>query len=198
MGGPDGGVLCQKTLPKAAPPGMPPGMHWKGGRYPPPPPSRAPSLRPATAFVIDSNRPQPLRQPPPTACVTASGAASEAPSLLMHPWMPPPLPQVTFTIKELHIVQEEAPKQVMLSFQVCNAANPARPAVTPGYIAKVLAGKADTAGPSSRALSDRIGLQHSFLAADAHNMTISFTQTGSTVLFDLQVRGRRDSPNNVS
>ena len=34
------------------------------------------------AFVTDSNRPQPLWQPPPTACLTASGAASEAPSLL--------------------------------------------------------------------------------------------------------------------
>ena len=71
-------------------------MHWKGGRYPPAPPSRAPSLCPATvpltpsarlnAFVTDSNRPQPLGQPPPTACSTASGAASEVPSLLMHPW----------------------------------------------------------------------------------------------------------------
>ena len=37
------------------------------------------------AFVTDSNRPQPLWQPPPTACLTASGTASEAPSLLMHP-----------------------------------------------------------------------------------------------------------------
>ena len=39
----------------------------------------------STAFVTDSNRPQPLRQPPPTACLTAPGAASEALSLLMHP-----------------------------------------------------------------------------------------------------------------
>ena len=38
------------------------------------------------AFVTDSNRPQPLRQPPPTACLTASQAASEVPSILMHPW----------------------------------------------------------------------------------------------------------------
>ena len=38
------------------------------------------------AFETDSNRPQPLRQPPPTACLTASGAASEAPSPLMHPY----------------------------------------------------------------------------------------------------------------
>ena len=70
-------------------------MHWKGG-LPPPPSSRAPSLCPATVplapsaslngfFVTDSNRPRPLWQPPPTAHLTASGAASEAPSLLMHP-----------------------------------------------------------------------------------------------------------------
>ena len=37
-------------------------------------------------FVTDSNRPQPLWQPPPTACLTASGAASEVPSLSPHPW----------------------------------------------------------------------------------------------------------------
>ena len=65
---------------------------------PPPPPSRVPyTLCPATvppkrqvpgsaAFVTDSTRPQPLWQPPPTACLTAF----EAPSLLMHP-PPPPL-----------------------------------------------------------------------------------------------------------
>ena len=68
------------------------GCIGRGGRYPP---SRAPSLCPATvpltasagfqASVTDSNRPQPLRQPPPTACLSASGAASEVPSLLMHP-----------------------------------------------------------------------------------------------------------------
>ena len=36
-------------------------------------------------LATDRNRPQPLWQPPPTACLTASGAASEVPSLLMHP-----------------------------------------------------------------------------------------------------------------
>ena len=44
------------------------------------------------AFVTDSNRPQPLRQPPPTACLTASGAASEAPSLPLS--LPRPLPSL--------------------------------------------------------------------------------------------------------
>ena len=37
------------------------------------------------AFITDSNRPQPVWQPPPTADFTASGAASEVPSLLMRP-----------------------------------------------------------------------------------------------------------------
>ena len=70
------------------------GMHWKRGRLPPPPPpSRAPGLCPATVPLTASaslngvcNRPQPLWQPPPTACLTAPGAASEARSLLMLLW----------------------------------------------------------------------------------------------------------------
>ena len=39
----------------------------------------------SVAFVTDSNRRQPLWQPPPTACRTASGAASAVPSLPTHP-----------------------------------------------------------------------------------------------------------------
>ena len=42
------------------------------------------------ALVTDSDRPQPHWQPPPTACLTASRATSEGPSLLMHPWPPHP------------------------------------------------------------------------------------------------------------
>ena len=68
-----------------------------GGGYPPPFPERPayaqplsmpmPSLCPASmAFVTDSARPQRSWQPPPTACLTVSGAASEVPSLLMHLW----------------------------------------------------------------------------------------------------------------
>ena len=74
----------------------PKGMQWDGGRYPPAPPLQGaepmpshclpdPQLPASMVCVTDSNRPQPLRQPPPTACQTASGAASEAPSLVPHP-----------------------------------------------------------------------------------------------------------------
>ena len=65
-----------------------------GGGTPPPPerPAYAQPLSPrrqvpgSMALVTDSNRPEPLWQPPPTACLTASGSASGAPSLLLHPW----------------------------------------------------------------------------------------------------------------
>ena len=69
----------------------------RGGGTPPPlqgAPSPCPATVPLTpnaglASVTDSNRPQPLRQPPPTACLTALEAA-EAPSLPMRPCPPPP------------------------------------------------------------------------------------------------------------
>ena len=41
------------------------------------------------AFVADSNRPHPLLQPPATACLPASGAASEVPSRLVRPCLSP-------------------------------------------------------------------------------------------------------------
>ena len=70
----------------------PPNLYKGGGEVPPPSssghPAYAPDARcqPQWALVTDSNRPQPLRRPPSTACPTASGAASEVPSLRMHPW----------------------------------------------------------------------------------------------------------------
>ena len=49
------------------------------------------SLTPSASmpFVTDSNRPQPLWQPPPTTHLTAPEASSEPPSLRMHPWLGP-------------------------------------------------------------------------------------------------------------
>ena len=61
-----------------------------------PSPSRLPSLCPASLSLTANcsfdgicdrqSRPQPLGQPPPTAHLSASGAAPEIPSLLMHFW----------------------------------------------------------------------------------------------------------------
>ena len=85
--------------------GVDKGCIGRGGGSPPPPPGRPAYAQPLSpgrqvpasmAFVTDSNRSQPLWQPPPTACLTASGAASEVPPLLMHPWgRPPPPPRST-------------------------------------------------------------------------------------------------------
>ena len=68
---------------------------WGGGY--PLTPSKAPSQRPATvlwtqvpasmAFVTTATAANRFGKPPPTACPTASGAVSEVPSLLMHPWL---------------------------------------------------------------------------------------------------------------
>ena len=81
-------------------------MHWKGGRYPPPPPPGRPAYAqplpperqvPASmAFVTDSNRPQPLWQPPPTACLTACGVTSEVLSRRRGNAPPPPSLQCLF------------------------------------------------------------------------------------------------------
>ena len=66
------------------------------GREVTPPPQPLPSrclfwrqVPASMAFVTASNRPQPLRKPPPTACLPASGAASDVPSLQRHPWPQP-------------------------------------------------------------------------------------------------------------
>ena len=59
-----------------------------------PMPSNCVQVPASMAFVADSKRPQPLWQPPSTAWLTASLAASEVTSLRMQPWegTPPPSP----------------------------------------------------------------------------------------------------------
>ena len=60
-----------------------------GGGTPPPPGRPAAVSLTSTALVTDGNRPQPLWEPPPTACPTASMAPCEVPSLVMHSWRTP-------------------------------------------------------------------------------------------------------------
>ena len=73
--------------------------------------------------------------------------------------------------------------------QVSNAANPAKPSLTQDYVLSVLKGEAK-AGPATSAMSDRIGLQHSFLAAKAHGMAASLRQSGDEVVFQVQATTR--------
>ena len=67
---------------------------------------------------------------------------------------------------------------VCLAFKVTNRRNPQRPSVTADYVQRVLSGTAQRGGSSGSPMSDQIGLQHSFLAAEAHCMTISLSQEG--------------------
>ena len=76
-----------------------------------------------------------------------------------------------------------AGRRARLRFRVTNAVNPKRPRVTDLFVKQVLSGKAQ---PQS-ALSDHIGLSHSFLAADAQGMEVSLVQEADCVLFEAVV-----------
>mmetsp|Transcript_64942 Transcript_64942/g.107807 ORF Transcript_64942/g.107807 Transcript_64942/m.107807 type:complete len:702 (-) Transcript_64942:310-2415(-) len=77
-------------------------------------------------------------------------------------------------------------QQIMrLTLLVSNAKNPARPEVTEDYVKDVVSGKA-VKGPSTSAMSDHIGLQHSFMAADTLGMTLSLKQRAQRVTAKLE------------
>ena len=76
--------------------------------------------------------------------------------------------------------------KVCVKFIVINRAKPTRPEITPGYVTKVLSDEVRR-GSSTSPTSDHIGLQHSFLAAQAGGMTVSLTQTAEDVMFAGQI-----------
>ena len=84
---------------------------------------------------------------------------------------------------KLVVTTTEIEERVRLTFLLTNRANPSRPTVTPEYIDRVLSGESRKAGASTSAMSDQIGLQHAFLAADLHNMETSLVQVGTQVEF---------------
>ena len=78
-----------------------------------------------------------------------------------------------------------SPQRMRLTILVSNAKNPARPAVTEDYVRDVVSGKA-VKGPSTSAMSDHIGLQHSFMAAGVLGMTLSLGQRAQRVTAELE------------
>ena len=74
----------------------------------------------------------------------------------------------------------------LLKFIVSNAVNADRPCVTQEYVTKVLSGEALQQSATS-AMSNRVGLQHCFEAAKAHDMTASLQQREQRVFFESQV-----------
>jgi hypothetical protein len=95
----------------------------------------------------------------------------------------PVVPNVQLTIECYPV---PIPSMVSVKFMVSNAVNPSRPAVTQDYVKKVLSGEAWQEAPRS-AMSDRIGLQHSFLAAQAHGMSPCLRQHEGRVLLELEL-----------
>ena len=83
-------------------------------------------------------------------------------------------------------VVDAAEGQARLVFTVSNRANPARPRVTPDYLDDVLSGRLQSHGPATSAMSDRIGLQHAFMAAKAHGMTLRLTESAQRVTARLE------------
>ena len=70
---PQNALQGREVTPPPGPPGRP------AYAQPLSPPRQVPA---SMALVTNSNRPQPLSQRPPTACLTASGTTSEVPSIL--------------------------------------------------------------------------------------------------------------------
>jgi hypothetical protein len=71
-----------------------------------------------------------------------------------------------------------------LHITVSNVANPDRPSVTPDYVQQVLSGETQRSASTS-AMSDHIGLQHTFLAAGALGARPSLKSSGQRVVFEM-------------
>ena len=91
-------------------------------------------------------------------------------------------PDVELTIK----CTADEHQLASLKFIVSNAVNSDRPCVTEDYVKKVLTGVALQQSATS-AMSNRVGLQHCFEAAKAHDMTASLQQREQRVFFESQV-----------
>ena len=96
----------------------------------------------------------------------------------------PENPDVQLSINT-RIANGEQESQVHLEVSVTNRANPSRPVIDDDYIASVRRPDGSQHGPDP--MSDRIGLDESFLAVEAHGLSMSLTQQGSQVT--LGVRG---------
>eukprot|EP00667_Euglena_gracilis_P005338 EG_transcript_5374 len=72
-------------------------------------------------------------------------------------------------------------KTQLLIFEVMNCANPDRPVVTPDLVEQLVRGDAVPC-PRGASVSEHLGLQHMFMAAQAQNMALTLVQDGNVVL----------------
>ena len=78
------------------------------------------------------------------------------------------------------VSQVRSRDKVWLTVRLTNTANPARPRITEEFVDQVLHGEFTEHGDI---MSDHIGLQQSYAAAEAMGMEISLAQSGAQVLF---------------
>eukprot|EP00667_Euglena_gracilis_P006499 EG_transcript_6555 len=102
-------------------------------------------------------------------------------------------PQVAFTIRVER--QRCIPGRRRVIFAITNRAHPAKPRVTEEFVQDVIAGKYINQLAPEETLSDHIGLDHIFTAADAHQMVASLTQVDDVVCFmaTLEVEAEDDA-----
>eukprot|EP00668_Euglena_longa_P019884 GGOE01024700.1.p1 GENE.GGOE01024700.1~~GGOE01024700.1.p1 ORF type:complete len:667 (-),score=195.69 GGOE01024700.1:238-2157(-) len=102
---------------------------------------------------------------------------------------------VAFRMEMRSLAEDEAE----LRFVVRNRAKPSRPRLTPEFVESVLRG--EVGSEPGNGLSDHLGLQHLFLAAEVHDIHLSLQQEGDVVLLQATLtvqRGNRVETPSVS
>eukprot|EP00667_Euglena_gracilis_P003747 EG_transcript_3761 len=101
-------------------------------------------------------------------------------------------PQVRFTMSLCPLPDKEDEDEdcFLLGFEVSNRVHEGRPHVSPEFVARILAGEAETTPAASCTLSDNLGLRHMYLAAEAHGMTVGLRQEADVVIFEATVEAR--------
>eukprot|EP00668_Euglena_longa_P006809 GGOE01008142.1.p1 GENE.GGOE01008142.1~~GGOE01008142.1.p1 ORF type:complete len:706 (+),score=191.03 GGOE01008142.1:138-2120(+) len=78
-----------------------------------------------------------------------------------------------------------------LTFTVTNCCKPSKPKVTPEFVQSVLRGEMMMEPGNS--LSDHLGLQHVFMAAEAHGIRLTLQQEGDVVVLQATLTAQREN-----
>eukprot|EP00667_Euglena_gracilis_P001055 EG_transcript_1055 len=92
-------------------------------------------------------------------------------------------PQVRLAIRIAPRVPGAAPQLRRVVFTVTNRIHPTRPPITRALVDQILAGDRSVC-KSSTALSDGVGLKHTYMAAETHGMHLTLEQVGDVVCLE--------------
>eukprot|EP00667_Euglena_gracilis_P007839 EG_transcript_7934 len=91
---------------------------------------------------------------------------------------------------------DPAARTATLTFTVTNHLKPSKPAVTPEFVQAVLRG--EVVPEPGNNLSDHLGLQHIFMAADAHDIQLALQQEADVVVLRASLAVQREPRNDAS